>query len=153
MLTVHWSWILSHLYLPQMTHWLYNKWHMVPNGIAPNCSCRTTYLPSVDVDTNCEPTQCWGVDTNKSPPMPLPTIRGCGPCTVSTCRCGRVYLIWGWRVLNRTSSHVWDSWNLTVFLLRDGSLSLIYIAFLMVVAMLCNSLSTLVGWSMVLAWW
>ena len=27
--------------------WLCDGWHLVPNGMAPNCWCRTTYLPNV----------------------------------------------------------------------------------------------------------
>ena len=29
-------------------------------------------------------------------------------------------------VLNRTSSHMWDNWNFLMFLLREGSLTLMY---------------------------
>ena len=40
----------------------------------------------------------------------------------------------------RTSSQLWSSWNLPRFLLRDGSLTIMNIASLMVLVMLCTSL-------------
>ena len=47
-------------------------------------------------------------------------------------------------VLNRTSSKMGDSWYLPMFLLSNGSLTLMYIASLIVLARLCDSLPTIV---------
>ena len=58
----------------------------------------------------------------------------------------------------RTLSQMWGSWNLAMFLSRDGSLTLIYMTSLMVLVILCTSLpnmeklSTLMQWPEVLPW-
>ena len=86
---------------------------------------------------------------------PCATGRGCRPSAVRNLSEG--YLKWREGVLNRTSSHMWDNWNLSMFLLRDGSLTLKYIAPLIVLVMLGTSLPTmeklftLVWWPVVLA--
>ena len=73
------------------------------------------------------------------------------------CGRGRLCKVEG-RGINRTSSHMWDKWNLHMFLLWDGSLTLMYMTSLMVLVM-CTTLhtmeklSTLVWWPVVLAWW
>ena len=43
------------LYLPQLAPLnLCKEWHLVPNGLAPNCWCRNTHIPVLyDVDTGC----------------------------------------------------------------------------------------------------
>ena len=71
----------QYLYLPQITNYLLCvKQHLVPNGIAPNCWCWTTYLlNAVSVDTNCEPS---------CPPWV------CGQCTVGNYSYGRDFLNW-----------------------------------------------------------
>ena len=56
---------------------------------------------------------------------------------------GRTYLRWRSRVLNKTSSHVWGSWYLSMFLLRDGSFAPINMVSLMALGMVCDYLSTL----------
>ena len=43
----------------------------------------------------------------------------------------------------RTSSQIWSSWNLPRFLLRDGSLTLMNIAYLMILTVPCASLPTM----------
>ena len=53
------------------------------------------------------------------------------------------YLRWRAGVLDRTSSQMWDNWNLPIFLLRDGSLTLMYMVSLTVLVMLCDSLPTM----------
>ena len=52
---------------------------------------------------------------------------------------GMVYLRWRSGVLNKTSSHMWGSQYFTIFLLRDGC-TLMYIASLMVLVRVCDSL-------------
>ena len=54
----------------------------------------------------------------------------------------RVYLRCRSRMLHKASSHMWGSWYLPMFLLRFGSLTLINMASLMVLLMVCDSLST-----------
>ena len=50
----------------------------------------------------------------------------CRPCTVGLVGLGgRVYMKWRSGVLNKTSSHIWVSWYLPVFLLKDRSSTLI----------------------------
>ena len=59
-----------------------------------------------------------------SPPV---LLRGwcCRPCAVGLVDLGRrVYLRWRSGVLSKTSSHMWGSWYLPIFLLRNGSLTL-----------------------------
>ena len=75
--------------------------------------------------------------------------------TVGGWSCGRDYLRWKSGVLNRASSHMWDNWNLPMLLLRNGSLTLMYMASLMVLVMYMSlptveKLSTLVWWPVVL---
>ena len=61
-------------------------------------------------------------------------------------------------LLNQTSSYMWDNWNFPMFLLSDWSLTLIYIASLMVLVRVFYSLpmteklSNLVWWPEVLTW-
>ena len=50
-------------------------------------------------------------------------------------------------VLNRTSSHMWGRWYLPIFLFRDGLLTLMYIASLMVLMRFCSSLPTMLKFS------
>ena len=60
--------------------------------------------------------------------------------------------------LSNTSSHICDSWYLPIFLIRDGSLTLISMASLMVLVMLSSSLPTMLkllrntSWPVVLKW-
>ena len=78
---------------------------------------RTQYLQTVDfVNTVCWPLCC--------------LVGGCcRPCTVGLIDLeGRVYLKQRSGVLSKTSSHMWDSWYLPMFMLRDGSLTLMNIA-------------------------
>ena len=53
------------------------------------------------------------------------------------------YLRWNAGVSCRTSSQIWGRWNLLRFLLRYGSLTLMNIASLMILAVLCTSLPTM----------
>ena len=59
----------------------------------------------------------------------------------------------------RTSSHMWGSWYFPRFLSRDGSLTWMYIASLMVLVTTCSSLptmlkhSSLTGCPLVWLWW
>ena len=59
----------------------------------------------------------------------------CTPCKVKV---AGNYLRWKAAVSCRTSSQMWGSCNLPRFLLRDGSLTLMNIASLMVLVMLCT---------------
>ena len=52
-------------------------------------------------------------------------------------------LRWRTWVSWRTSSQMLGSWNLPIFLLRDGSLTLMYMATLMVLVILCISIPTM----------
>ena len=74
------------------------------------------------------------------------------PCGRSRTHCRVVadghYLRWKAGVPCRTSSHMWGTWNLPIFLLRDGSLTLMNIVSLMVLVMLCASLPTMEKLSM-----
>ena len=49
-------------------------------------------------------------------------------------------------VLNRTLSHMWGNWNLLIFLLRDVSLTLMYMASFTVLVVLCTSVPTCPHW-------
>ena len=49
--------------------------------------------------------------------------------------------------MTKTSSHICGSWYLPIFLFRDGSLTLISIASLMVLAILWSSLPTMLKFS------
>ena len=82
----------------------------------------------------------------------------CGPWTVGNWSWGRDYLRWRSWVLNRTSSNMWPNWNLPMLILRNRSLTLMYMASVMVLVMLSVSLSTmeklstLVTLAVVLTW-
>ena len=71
---------------------------------------------------------------------------------------GRCYLPWSIyfnfssEVLSRTSSHMWGRWYLPMFLLRDGLLTLIYNASLIVLLRFWSSLPTILKLS-ILTWW
>ena len=61
-------------------------------------------------------------------------------------------------MLTRTLSQMWKRLYLPVFLFRMGLLTLIYMDFLIVLTMLCSSLSTmlklaLVVWCLLVVWW
>ena len=74
----------------------------------------------------CAPSQCLeGENVN------------CGVATVG------YHLRWKAVVFYRTSSQIWDSWNLPRFLLRNRSLTLMNIASLVILAVLCTSLPTI----------
>ena len=60
---------------------------------------------------------------------------------------GSFYFNFHSEVLNRTSSHMWGRWYLPMFLLRDGLLTLLYKASLMVVMKFCSSLPTILKFS------
>ena len=55
-------------------------------------------------------------------------------------------------VLNRTSSHIWGRWYLPMFLFRDGLLTLVYNASLMVLMRFRSSLPTMLTFSIVVVW-
>ena len=55
-------------------------------------------------------------------------------------------------MLNRTSSQICGRWYLPMFLLRDGSLTLIYRASLMVLVRFWSSLPTMSKFSMIILW-
>ena len=55
-------------------------------------------------------------------------------------------------VLNRTSSHMCGRWNLPIFLLRDGLLTLMYSASLIALLRFWSSLPTMLKFWMV-TWW
>ena len=59
----------------------------------------------------------------------------------------RCYLRWGAGMFSKTTSKMWGSCNLTLFLLRDRSMILIYLASLMVLVMSCTSLPSMEKWS------
>ena len=121
-------------------HWLCSEWHPVPKCMAPKWwCCRTTYLPNVEV-----------VDTVWAPLHYL-TSWCCDPCTVALLS-EKVYLRCWSGVLNKTSSHRWDDCYFPMFLVRDGSLTLMYIAALMVHARVCYSLPRMEELSN-LVWW
>ena len=120
--------------------------------------CKIAWHQIVGVGPHTCP-MLWGVDTNCEPLCPLLTKRGCGPCTVSTWRCERIGSIWVGGQGCWTWPHpICGAARTSQFLLRDGSLTLMYMGSLMVIAMLCNSLptmeklSTLVGSPAVLVW-
>ena len=76
---------------------------------------------------------------------PGPDVMGC-------------YLSFSSGNLTNTSSHICGSWYLPKFLFRDGSLTLINIAYLMALAMLWSSLPTMLKLSRdsswpVMLWW
>ena len=60
---------------------------------------------------------------------------------------GSVYFNFSSEVLNRTSSHMCGRWYLPMFLLRDGLLTLMYIASLIVLMRFCFSLPTILKFS------
>ena len=68
------------------------------------------------------------------------------------------YLSWSSGDLTNTSSQICGIWYLPIFLFRDGSLTLIRIASLMVLAMLWSSLPTMLklsrdtSWPVMLKW-
>ena len=55
---------------------------------------------------------------------------------------GSVHFNLSSEVLNRTSTHIWGRWYLPMFLFRDGLLTLMYKASLMVLMRFCSSLPT-----------
>ena len=55
-------------------------------------------------------------------------------------------------VLSRTSSQMCGRWYLPMFLFRDGSLTLMYIASLMVLIRFWSSFSTILKFSMLILW-
>ena len=64
----------------------------------------------------------------------------------------KCYFSFSSEVLNRTSSHMWGRWYLPMFLLRDGLLTLIYNASLIVLLRFWSSLPTILKLSIV-TWW
>ena len=64
----------------------------------------------------------------------------CGPSKANP---GDVYLCWRSGLFNKTSSHMWDNCYFPMFPLSDGSLTLTYMASLVVLAKLCASLMTM----------
>ena len=71
--------------------------------------------------------------------------------------CGRCYCLGSYfnlssEVLHRTSSHMCGRWNLPMFLLRDGLLTLMYSASLMTLLRIWSSLPVILKLSMV-TWW
>ena len=129
-------------------NWVCEEGQLVPRCKAPNLSCcRNPCLPNVDVaNTVCG-----------SPVLLIGQC--CEPCPVGLVNLGRkAYLKQRPGVPNKTPFHQWSSWYLPIFLLRDGSLTLMNMAFLMVIAMVCDflptieKLSNLVWWPGVLAW-
>ena len=90
--------------------------------------CRTPYLPKVD--TVCElPCAADGLVS-----WTLHSGLGwAGQRAYLRCRSG---------MLCKTSSHMWGSWYLSMFLLRDGSLIIMNMASFMVLVMVCDSLPT-----------
>ena len=63
------------------------------------------------------------------------------------------YLNFSSGVLNRTSSHTSGRWYLPIFLLRDGSLTLMYRAFLIVLIRFWSSLPSMLKLLMVTLLW
>ena len=55
-------------------------------------------------------------------------------------------------MLHMTSSHIWGRWYLPIFLLRDGLLTLMYRASLMVLMRFWSSLLTMLKLSMAILW-
>ena len=68
-------------------------------------------------------------------------LRGCGP--LWDCNSKSITMRWRAGVSYRTSSQMWGSWNLPMFLLRDRSFTLMYMASLMLLASMCASLPTM----------
>ena len=76
------------------------------------------------------------------------------------CHCGRwigqigwiIYFILSSEMLNRISSYMWSRWYLPMFLLRDGLLTLVYIASFMSLMRFWSSLPTLLKFSNVVVW-
>ena len=102
----------------------------------------------------------WGISGTEAPHLgylpirwrmcPLPTgkgrIRGVQGMVwhdIGGGRDGECYFRWSVGVSWSTWSHTWESWNFPRFLLRVGSLTLMYMAFLMFLTMPCDSLSTM----------
>ena len=88
--------------------------------------------------------------------MLLPVADGIATCKV-TYQCGRCYCLGSYfnlssEVLNRTSSHMCGRWNLPMFLLRDGLLTLMYSASLIALLRFWSSLPTILKFSLV-TWW
>ena len=65
---------------------------------------------------------------------------------------GWIYFSISSEMLNRTSSHMWGRWYLPMFLLRDGLLTLIYFASLIVLIRFWFSIPTSLKLSMVVLW-
>ena len=107
-------------FLPQMTpeyvqreSWCLGGWHLSgEDHIYQRCICNL-----------CAPYLLW--------------LRRCGLLWHSS---SRFYLRWRVGVSCKTSSPMWYSWNLPMFPLRDRSLTLMYMASLMVLEILCASL-------------
>ena len=119
--------------------WCQSVWHQLVVLWDP--------IPTTDADMNplCGPLCAAGLD-------------GVGPVMSAWLYGRRVYLRCRPVVLSRKSFNMWDSWNLPMFLLRDGSYTLIIMASLMVLVVVCDSLltmeklSNLVWLHEVLAW-
>ena len=118
------------------------EWHLMPNGFAPNVGAGPhTYKCSIMLTQAVWPVkQVWGVDQ-------VQKATGVGG-----------YFRWREEELKRTSLHMSDNWNLPMFPLRHGSLTLMYMASMMVLVMFWASLptmeelSTLVWWPVIFAW-
>ena len=91
--------------------------------------CLMIWQQIVDAGPHSYP-MLWCVDTNCEPHVLPAHFNGCKPCTFKL-------EVW---VLNKTSSHMWDNWYFPMFLPRDGSLTLIYMASLITLVMLWDSL-------------
>ena len=86
----------------------------------------------IGVVTKAIPTNCWCCTHIMQAPALLVGWYG-GSCTVGLVNFeGRAYLRWRSGVLSKTSYHMWDSWYFQMFLLGDGSLTLMNMASLMV---------------------
>ena len=123
--------ILTKLYLPQMAPWDVQR-------VTPGAKWLGTLVLVQDhIHTSavcCIQKLC--------DPLPPCGRRSCRLSTVGNWMDKGSYLRWRTWVLNRTSSHMLDNWNFPVFLLRDGPLTLMYMASIMVLVMLCASLPT-----------
>ena len=86
--------------------------------------------------------QCCWCNTSCVVPSPLCGRGRCWPIVVWQLRV-RCFLRWGPGVFSRTSWYMWGSWNLPIHLLRNGSLTLMYMVSFMALVLLCTSLPTM----------
>ena len=113
--------------------WCQNAWHQSDDA-------GPTYLPNV---------QCF--DTIFGPLCSLLQLVVCAMYSGS-CWGGWVYLSWRCGLLNKTSSNICDNWYFPMCLLSDKSWTFIYIASLMALVRVCDSLHGEIAQPHIMTW-